>query len=185
MNITIIKLSPWWVTGISDSEGNFSINYSKTANKVTFNYKVTQKDHSLVILTDLQTYFGIGNINIDNKTYDTYKFSVNKTDDLINTIIPHFDKYPLKGSKQLDFLDWKKAILDYTENKNIKTVLAIKAGMNRNRSFEDRWNHLDNMTINLEPQWIQVFVDGEGSFQCGIGIHKNRDKDLLKITHTL
>nr|YP_009543488.1 LAGLIDADG endonuclease [Coniothyrium glycines]AYU74378.1 LAGLIDADG endonuclease [Coniothyrium glycines] len=180
-----MKLTPWWVTGITDSEGNFSINYSKPTNKVTFNFKITQKDHSLVILTDLQAYFGIGNINIDNKLFNTYKFSVNKIDHLINIIIPHFDKYPLKGSKQLDFLDWKKAILDYAENKSIKTVLTIKEKMNRNRSFEDRWNYLNLIEIDLKPEWIQAFVNGEGCFQCGIGTHKNRDKDLLNITHTL
>lgn len=56
-NIKHNKLHPWWVTGIVDSEGNFSINYNSKTNKVTASFKVTQKDHSLIILTDLKEFF--------------------------------------------------------------------------------------------------------------------------------
>jgi len=55
--LTTKFLSPWWVTGITDSEGNFSINYNKNSNKITYSFKVTQKGHSLVILNDLKTFF--------------------------------------------------------------------------------------------------------------------------------
>jgi hypothetical protein len=179
------QLSPWWVTGITDSEGNFNINYNKKSNKVTFSYKVTQKKHSLTILVYLVSFFNVGNINIDNIKTDGYKYTISNTDDLVNVIIPHFDKYPLMGSKQLDFLDWKKAIFLYLETKDIKAVLSVKEKMNTKRSFEDRWNYLNKKSINLTPEWIQAFIDGEGSFQCGIGYHKNRDKNILKITNTL
>jgi hypothetical protein len=66
---------------------------------------VSQKSHSLVILTDLLDFFNVGHINIDNKNTDAYKFVVSKTDDLVKVIIPHFDKYPLICSKNLDYLD--------------------------------------------------------------------------------
>ena len=57
--------------------------------------------------------------------------------------------------------------------------------MNSNRSFEERWNYLNGTTIDLKNEWVQAFVDGEGCFQCGIGVHKNRDKTRLAITNTL
>lgn len=60
------------------------------------------------ILYDLQRFFNCGNIHIDNAKENAKKFSVNKLSDIINIIIPHFDKYPLKGSKRLDYLDFKK-----------------------------------------------------------------------------
>lgn len=122
---------------------------------------------------------------MDNKQANAYKFIVNKTEDLLNTIIPHFDKYPLMGSKQLDFLDWKEAIINYAKNKNIKPVLKIKESMNSKRSFEQRWLYLNNKTIKLFPEWIQAFIDGEGCFQCTIGNHKNRNKYILSIVITL
>lgn len=40
-------VNDWYVTGLTDSEGNFSINYNKNTNKVTFSYKITQKVHSI------------------------------------------------------------------------------------------------------------------------------------------
>lgn len=33
-------VNDWYVTGLTDSEGNFSINYNKNTNKVTFSYKI-------------------------------------------------------------------------------------------------------------------------------------------------
>lgn len=52
-------LAPQWVTGIYDSEGNFSLFVQKTKNgyKFSLSYKVTQKEHSAGILYDLQRYF--------------------------------------------------------------------------------------------------------------------------------
>lgn len=85
-----INLTPWWVTGIIDSEGNFSIVTQKTSKgyKISLNLKVTQKEHSKGILLALQKYFGCGNIYIDNRKENAYKFSVNKIDDILYKIIP-------------------------------------------------------------------------------------------------
>jgi hypothetical protein len=68
------------VTGIADSEGNFSIFVQKTSkgNKIILGFKVTQKAYSMGILHDLQRFFNCGNIHIDNRKEDAYKFNVNK-----------------------------------------------------------------------------------------------------------
>lgn len=144
----------------------------------------------MIILKDLYDYFNCGSIVIDNRRANAFKFQVNKRDDLINFIIPHFNKYPLVGSKQLDFLDWKKAILLFKNSVDInsvdiKSIITIKENMNSKRSFEERWNYLNSTIIALKNEWVQAFVDGEGCFQCGIGEHKNRDKTRLAITNTL
>jgi LAGLIDADG endonuclease len=184
-NIKHNKLHPWWVTGIVDSEGNFSINYNSKTNKVTASFKVTQKDHSLIILTDLKEFFNCGNINIDNKKFNAYKYTVNNTSDLINIIIPHFDKYPLVGSKHLDFLDFKKIVLNYFEqrSKNMNNILNIKNNMNRKRLFDERWNYLNKQIFNLNPEWVQAFIDGEGTFQCRIANYTN--KNYMSVNPTL
>ena len=77
-------VNDWYVTGLTDSEGNFSINYNKNTNKVTFSYKITQKVHSIPgggsrqgfpyrespegisVLHDLKAFFNCGNVVIDN-----------------------------------------------------------------------------------------------------------------------
>jgi len=140
----------------------------------------------MVILYDLKSFFGVGNIHIDNSYSQAYKYTLSSVEILLNTIIPHFDKYPLVGSKRLDYLDWKKAILlsnDMLANAN--TILSLKEKMNSKRSFDERWNYLNTLNIDLKPEWIQAFIDGEGSFQCRIGDHINRGKTILSIAHTL
>jgi len=139
------KLAPQWVTGISDSEGNFSIFTQETKNgyKFSLSYKVTQKEHSAGILYDLQRYYDCGNVHIDNRKEKALKFNVTKLDDIIKKIIPHFDKYPLLSSKYLDYQDFKKVafmIKDglHLNEQGMNSIISIKENMNSKRSFEER-----------------------------------------------
>ena len=177
------ELSPFWVTGIVDAEGNFSINYSKKNDKLNFSFKITQKGHSLVILHDLKNYFGCGSISVDNSMFDAYKYLVSNKEDLINIIIPHFDKYPLVGSKHLDFLDFKRAI--FLSRENLGEILSIKKNMNKKRSFEERWNFLNKSSLDFKPEWLQAFIDGEGCFYCEIVNTPIREKPVLNVGLTL
>lgn len=111
--------------------------------KIILGFKVTQKAHSMGILYDLQRYFNCGNIQIDSRKDDAYKFNVNKLEDILNIIIPHFDKYPLFTSKRLDYLDFKRVALMMKEGLHLKKedqeiIQVIKKNMNNGRSFEER-----------------------------------------------
>jgi len=97
---------------------------------------------------DLQRFYGCGNIYIDNRKENAYKFSVNKIDDIINKVIPHLDEYPLITSKRLDYLDFKKVALLMKEklhlgNGVLEEILLIKDNMNSKRSFDERWNYFN------------------------------------------
>jgi hypothetical protein len=146
---------------------------------------------------DLQKYFNCGNIYWDNQKENAYKFTINKIDDIIEKVIPHLDKYPLITSKYLDYQDFKKAALLLKEKlylskegnlayKTIEEILSLKNNMNSLRSFEERWNYLEScQPIKLNNEWVQAFIDGEGSFQFGITNTVNRGKPYLALTHTL
>ena len=176
----------WWVTGITDSEGNFSINYNIKTKKCSFSFKVTQNINSAVILYYLKEFFKVGNINIDNKNTKGYKYVVSNRKDLINVIIPHFEKYPLEGSKHLDFLDFKNCVLLMEESSdNINKVLFIKSTMNRERSYEQRWSYLKDKNFNLKSEWVQAFIDGEGTFQCRIADTVSRNSRYVSVNPTL
>jgi LAGLIDADG endonuclease len=180
------KLSPYWVTGIVDAEGNFSINKQKVGDKYKFSlaFKVTQKEHSLGILYDLKNFFNCGHIHVDNKKENAYKYNVAKLDDIIKIILPHFDKYPLVTSKNLDFLDFKRVAL--LKNKlSLDEILCIKNNMNSKRSFTERWNFYNNKKIILVNEWVQAFIDGEGSFQFNISKTVNRKKPYIAYTPNL
>lgn len=184
------KLSPWWVTGITDAEGNFSIALQEPR-KCSCAFKVTQKGHSMGILYDLKRYFKCGKVIIDNRKFNAYKFIVTKNEDLFNIIIPHFEKYPLETSKNLDFLDFKKVVLMCKEglhliNDNREKINFIKNNMNSKRSFDQRWHfHEGSEYKKLNNEWVQAFIDGEGTFQFNVYKTSTKNKSYCVLTPSL
>jgi hypothetical protein len=139
------NLAPQWVTGIADSEGNFSITTQKVEKGYKFSlaFKVTQKDHSAGILYDLLRYFECGSVHIDNRKENALKFNVTKLDDIVTKIIPHFDMYPLLTSKNLDYQDFRKVAFMMVDKLHLTeeggdNIRSIKENMNSKRSFEER-----------------------------------------------
>ena len=111
-----IFLHPWYVTGLTDSEGTFScyihrMDPHKEKITVTLEYKVAQKSHSENILSDIKNYFTVGSVVIDNRKTDTKKYHITNLELILNNIIPHFDKYPCLTSKNLNFKDWKQVAI--------------------------------------------------------------------------
>lgn len=108
---------------------------------------------------------------------------------MINVVFPHFDNFPLQGSKYLDYMDFKKAVYlainAEMPNSNMDKILLLKSKMNKGRSFEERWNYLSKITFKLAPEWIQAFIDGEGSFQCRIADKVNVYSNYIAVNPTL
>ena len=57
--------------------------------------------------------------------------------------------------------------------------------MNNGRSYEERWNYLKDKNFNLMPDWIQSFIDGEGTFQCRIAEAISRGNTYIALNPTL
>ena len=119
----LIKIG--WITGYVDGEGCFSINLIrqphrhnrrgyKTGFQVAHEFAVTQGASSVESLHLLMEFFGVGNVYI-NKRYDNhkehlYRYCVRARTELVKTIIPFFDKYPLRTSKQGNFLKFAQCM---------------------------------------------------------------------------
>jgi len=112
----LIKIG--WITGFVDGEGCFSIHVVKqphrekrrgykTGFQVAHQFVVTQGAKSLDSLQLMQDYFGVGRVycnrRYDNHKEHLYQFVVSKRSDLLKTIIPFFQRYPLRTSKRFDF----------------------------------------------------------------------------------
>ena len=175
--------TPWYVTGLSDAEGSFQITIQNikgkglTGFKPFLEFKITQKYHSKGILYELQNYFDCGRIIIDNRKTETFKFVITNINDLLTKVIPHFEKYPLHTSKFLNYEDFKSAVLlmndkNHFNSDGINNLKNLKSRMNKVRSFKDKFEFCWKKVIKLEPEWIQGFIDGEGSFQCEILCNK-------------
>lgn len=118
------------------------------------------------------TFFGCGKVTIDNREFNTKKFSVTKLDDLINVIIPFFDKYPLLTSKFLNYISFKEAVFlvankkGKQESKDLDKQYSIKSSMNINRTWEEKWDYYNTVftTQAITPAWLVGFIEGDGCF---------------------
>lgn len=126
------KLDNNYVAGFVDGEGCFALKYrtDKQVNKETGKvreYKYWSAEFAIVLhpsdkslLYLIKEKFGVGSISF-KKTGDQARFSVQKTKNLKEVIIPFFKKYRLKGVKSKDFELWSKAVLIIAKHKE-KTV---------------------------------------------------------------
>ena len=97
----------WYITGFADGEGCFSISFNRRAKlqtgiEVRPSFSIGQNRRSLEVLKNIHAYFGCGAIRF-SKADQLYKYEVRSIGDLMKRIIPHFQKFPLQTSKQLDF----------------------------------------------------------------------------------
>ena len=72
------------------------------------------------------------------KSNNTVSLAITKISELIEVIIPFFEKYPIQGLKSLDFSDFKKVaiMISAKEHLNIEglnRILEIKLNMNKHR----------------------------------------------------
>ena len=98
------KLSSWWVTGFTDGDGCFTLGIDKSSSgKVGYNARL---GHQLVshsrdknTLDKIKVFFGnVGRVYYGKDKRFAY-YTVNKLDDIVNIIIPQFNKYPLQSKK--------------------------------------------------------------------------------------
>lgn len=75
-----------------------------------------------------------------SKSIYTVSFAVTKISELMEVIIPFFNKYTIQGLKSLDFSDFKKVamMIDAKKHLTIKglnRILEIKLNMNKHREW--------------------------------------------------
>lgn len=96
---TTNKISPWFITGLTEAEGCFYTNVDKRRKMgINFSFRIEMLSRDYNLLLSVQSYFNCGSIQ-HNPSKNTYIFGVYSSKDLENNIIPHFDKYPLRGVK--------------------------------------------------------------------------------------
>src|SRR5277367_797348 len=128
-NIQNTRLDPNFITGLTESEGSFSIFVSKD-NRAKFNrnvglrFKITMLENELVLLNMVESFFD-GGILLHDKS-GALNFVIRDFSSIKIKVIPHFIKYPLRGTKYLDLLSFKEAF-DLVESKEHLT----KEGLNK------------------------------------------------------
>jgi len=104
-----------------------------------------------------------------NKDKNTALFSITNTQDLINILIPIFDKRNLNTTKYLDYLLFKEILLicikkEHLTKSGLIKIENLRSQLNTNRTeFKFPVNHI----INITPYWLLGFLEGDGSFTIG------------------
>jgi LAGLIDADG DNA endonuclease family protein len=172
----LIKIG--WITGFVDGEGCFSIGFVKqpdrgrrrgytTGYQVSHEFAVTQGKKSLSSLLELQKFFGVGQIII-NRRYDNhkehlYRFVVRKREDLISVIIPFFEQYTLRTSKEHDFRKFVSCVhmIDqgvHLSREGLIEIAHITQTMNRQKPRTELIRILRDYTPNAQPKLSEDIV---------------------------
>ena len=128
------QISPWYVSGFTDGEGSFHIALykdvrMKTGWKVIPEFHVSQRVSSRSILDQLVKFFDCGYVKANHRTNPndvTYVYVVRDRNDLIEKIIPFFERYPLKTEKLKDSQLFARIVRMMVNNDHLNSAGAQK-----------------------------------------------------------
>ena len=152
-----VPLDPWFVSGLTEGEGCFCIALAvrrklRTGLEVRPSFSLSLNEKDLELLRDLQTYFGCGWIR-ESKSDRTFKYEARSVGDLLETIIPHFELYPLHGNKAKSFAAFAEVCRmieqgDHLRRDGVRRIIDIAYEMNlgkRRLSRDDLLTALDEV----------------------------------------
>ena len=100
-------LDSWYVTGLTEGEGSFCVSFNlrkrlKVVIETRPSYSLTLSRRDLDLIKKVHEFFGCGGVRYSRSDL-CYKYEVRNVADLVEKIIPHFERYPLQGAKRRDF----------------------------------------------------------------------------------
>lgn len=128
-----------YITGLTEGQGCFCISFTlRTRLKLGietrsfFSISLHKRDLDLIKL--VRKYFNCGSVRYSNSDR-CYKYETRSIRDIYKYIIPHFDKYPLMGSKKSDFEKFKIIVMKMKSNlhhnsDHLKQIIQIAYTMN-------------------------------------------------------
>ena len=182
-----VSLTPWFITGFADAEGTFTASIVKNSKNrlglttlVAFSIKLHKKDEELLKL--IQLYFGCGNIYKVGKNY--LVFMVVNIKEIIDIVIPHFDKFLLQTKKKADFELFKKIVelvhrKEHLTLNGLQKIVNLKASLNFGLSEDLKAIFPNTVPVSRplvkssseelpHPQWLAGFASGEGCFAVSL-----------------
>jgi hypothetical protein len=96
-----------YISGYVDGEGCFTVSISPRAKllvgwEVRPSLSVSQNGDRAEVLHAIQAYFGCGSIRPD-RSDKTVKWETRRLEDILDHVVPHFERYPLLSGKRFDF----------------------------------------------------------------------------------
>jgi hypothetical protein len=153
----VVPLDPWFVTGLTEGEGCFCVSIAlrakmRTGLEVRPSYALSLNEKDAGLLSDLQAFFECGWIR-ESKGDRTFKYEVRSIDDLIGRIVPHFERFPLRGCKARSCAGFSQVCRmveqgDHLQREGVRAIIDIAYELNlgkRSRSRTDLLKVLDEV----------------------------------------
>ena len=125
---------PNWLVGFIGGEGCFLITVQKSTtrhNQARLVFQLTQHQRDERLMMSLIEYFGCGNVYQSRNAID---FRITKFKDLVDKLIPFFDKYPLVGAKAKDYFDEVAELMKnkaHLTKEGLAQIIKIKARLSK------------------------------------------------------
>lgn len=190
------RLNLYYVTGLIDANGYFSILCIRNKKmklgwvlRLNFQIKLSIRDKELLV--DIKDALGGAGV-ITNNTKDSC-LNITSLSEIVNNLIPHFDKYSLLTIKRQEFELFKQVVLIMEKKQHLTEegfyeILSIKAAMHNGltkalaenfpkivpvRGSLTLFNSASNSDKqeslkNIDPNWIVGFTEGKGSFRVEV-----------------
>ena len=134
-----MNLDAAWITGFVDGEGCFYVGINahpemKSGYQVLPEFTVVQHKRDVQVLHALKAYFGCGVVRTNHG--DRMAYRVRSVENLLDHIIPFFEKHPLKTKKNVDFQKFRRILRlvkegDHLTKEGVDRIRAIAGEMNR------------------------------------------------------
>lgn len=103
-----------YLSGYADGEGCFCVSFNRSKRhrfgwEIRPSFSVSQNGDRSEVLETFRQLFGCGTIRPD-RSDRTMKFETRSVSDLATKVVPHFERYPLRSSKQNDFERFAKIV---------------------------------------------------------------------------
>src|SRR2546423_5427085 len=155
-----------WFVGFCDGEANFTVYLRKDKSAgINFAFKIELHVNDMNVLNLIKERLGCGTVTI-SQTRDSARFAIAGTNDLINVLIPIFEKFSLNTTKYLDYLVFKEVLELYKEKMHLKAEglqLITDLLSNFNNTRTDFTMPADHK-INITPYWLLGLIEGEANF---------------------
>jgi LAGLIDADG endonuclease len=96
-----------YISGYVDGEGCFTVSIAPRATllvgwEVRPGFSVSQNGDRAEVLQAIEAYFGCGSIRPD-RSDRTLKWETRRLEEILERVVPHFERFPLLSSKRCDF----------------------------------------------------------------------------------
>lgn len=130
-----------WMAGFASGDSSFNIKISGSptsllSQRVQLRFGIGLNIREKALIQYLGAYFDLSDNTINVYFYnDSVRFEIVNFSDIMDKIIPFFEKHPIQGKKSLDFLDFKEVAgiiksKHHLTSEGFQKILEIKARMN-------------------------------------------------------